>query len=195
MKKGNLTKENIITTAFEASSRFGLESLSIGELAKKVGMSKSGLFGHFKSKEKLQIMVLDYASKSFISFVVVPALKEPRGTARIHSFMENWKNWTVHQLPGGCPIASAAIEYDDRPGPIRDHIKALISDMIKTFSRASEIAIEEGQFKKDLNTQQFAYEIYAFMIGYHVFKRLLGEKKADEQFQESVDSLIARSSV
>ena len=132
----NVTKENILKAAFELTSKFGLESLSIGELAKSVGMSKSGLFSHFKSKEKLQIMVMDYAAENFVLTVVKPAIKKKRGIKRIEAMMDNWIKWSGSYLPGGCPFLSAIVEFDDRPGVLRDHIQKLQGTMVSTFERS-----------------------------------------------------------
>ncbi len=194
MSKGIATKENIIQTAFDFTSRFGLESLSIGELAKKVGMSKSGLFGHFNSKEALQMRVLDYAAETFVHTVVRPALKAPRGKARIYALAQFWQKWASSKLAGGCPIIAATVEYDDRPGKIRDHLQALQGEMMNTFSRAARIAVEENEFRKDLDTEQFAYEFYANMMAFHVFTRLLRDRTAKQRFQTTLDHLIARAS-
>lgn len=194
MTKGIATKENIIHAAFDFTSRFGLESLSIGELAKLVGMSKSGLFGHFNSKEALQMKVLDYAADNFIRNVVRPAVRAPRGIARINALASQWQKWVSSKLAGGCPIIAATVEYDDRPGKIRDHLQTLQGEMINTFARAAKIAIEEGEFKKDLDCEQFAYEFYANMMAYHVFTRLLRDRTAKQRFQTTLDQLIVKSS-
>lgn len=195
MTKGIATKENIIHAAFDFTSRFGLESLSIGELAKLVGMSKSGLFGHFNSKEALQMKVLDYAADNFIRNVVRPAVRSPRGKARIYALAEQWQKWASSKLAGGCPIIAATVEYDDRPGKIRDHLQALQGEMINTFSRSAKIAVEEGEFKKSLDCEQFAYEFYANMMAYHVFTRLLRDRTAKQRFQTTLEQLIENASV
>lgn len=195
MSKGITTKENIIHAAFDFTSRFGLESLSIGELAKLVGMSKSGLFGHFNSKEVLQMKVLDYAADNFIRNVVKPAVKAPRGQERIYALAQHWQKWASSKLAGGCPIIAATVEYDDRPGKIRDYLQTLQGEMINTFSRAAKIAVEEGEFKKDLDTEQFAYEFYANMMAFHVFTRLLRDRTAKQRFQTTLDQLIENSSL
>lgn len=195
MSKGITTKENIIHAAFDFTSRFGLESLSIGELAKLVGMSKSGLFGHFNSKEVLQMKVLDYAADNFVRNVVKPAVKAPRGQERIYALAQHWQKWASSKLAGGCPIIAATVEYDDRPGKIRDYLQTLQGEMINTFSRAAKIAVEEGEFKKDLDTEQFAYEFYANMMAFHVFTRLLRDRTAKQRFQTTLDQLIANSSL
>lgn len=192
MSKGIGTKENILKTAFELTSKFGLEALSIGELAKSVGMSKSGLFGHFKSKEKLQIQVLDFAADNFVKKVVKPALKEKRGLPRLIAIMENWRKWSSNYLPGGCPFLSAIVEFDDRPGPVRDHLKKLQSTMIGTFERSVKIAVEESEIKADADTEQMAYEIYSNMIGYHIYNRLLKDKKAHDKFLTTFDGIIQK---
>lgn len=190
MSKGFTTKENILKAAFEFTSKFGLESLSIGELAKNVGMSKSGLFGHFKSKEKLQIMVMDYAAENFTLKVIMPALKSPRGIERIEKIMLNWKRWSSSYLPGGCPFLSAIVEFDDRPGPVHDHIKRLQNTMIQTFERAVDIAIEEKQLQGKTDKGQMAYELYSNMIGYHIYNRLLRDKESGKKFEVFFTSII-----
>src|SRR5690606_25271819 len=195
MTKGIATKENIIQAAFDFTSRFGLESLSIGELAKLVGMSKSGLFGHFNSKEALQMKVLDYAADNFIRNVVRPAVKSQRGKARIYTLAEQWQKWASSKLAGGCPIIAATVEYDDRPGKIRDHLQAMQGEMINTFARAAKIAVEEGEFKKNLDCEQFAYEFYANMMAFHVFTRLLRDRTAKQRFQTTLDQLVENASV
>lgn len=194
MSKGITTKENIIQAAFDFTSRFGLESLSIGELAKLVGMSKSGLFGHFNSKETLQMKVLEYAAQSFIRSVVRPALKTPRGKERILALSTHWQKWASSKLAGGCPIIAATVEYDDRPGKIRDYLQLLQGEMMNTFSKAAKIAIEEGEFKEGLDTEQFAYEFYANMMAFHVFTRLLRDRTAKQKYQYTLDQLISRAS-
>jgi AcrR family transcriptional regulator len=190
MTKGFSTKETILKSAFELTSKFGLESLSIGELAKSVGMSKSGLFSHFKSKEKLQIMVMDYAAENFTLKVIKPAIKEERGIPRIEAIMKNWQNWSGTYLPGGCPFLSAIVEFDDRPGKVRDRIQFLQQTMVDTFSTSFRIAKEEGHIKSDADHDQLGYEIYSNMIGYHIYNRLLKDKKAKQKFETMFQGTI-----
>lgn len=190
MTKGFTTKENILKTALDLTSKFGLESLSIGELAKSVGMSKSGLFSHFKSKEKLQIMVMDYAADSFTLKVIRPAIKKPRGIERLNSIMDHWKKWSSSYMSGGCPFLSSIVEFDDRPGNVRDHIQYLQQKMINTYEKAIIICIEEGQFKSDTDVKQTAYDIYSNMIGYHIYSRLLKDEKAYDKFTKNYQAII-----
>ena len=193
MKRSLETKEFILQTALNLTSKFGLESLSICQLAKSVGMSKSGLFGHFKSKEKLQIMVLNYAAESFTEQVIKPAIKEPRGLPRLEAMMLQWKKWSHHYLAGGCPILSSIVEYDDRPGPVRKHVKQLQQNMIHSFEKAIIISQEESHLSRDFSAKQIAYEIYSNMIGYHIYSRLLNNESAHKMFLETYKKIIRSS--
>lgn len=186
------SKEKILNVALGLSSKFGLVNLSIGELAKVVGMSKSGLFGHFKSKEALQKMVLDFAAHHFINTVVKPALKKERGIPRLEAIVDNWITWSLEAHLGGCPIVTAAIEFDDRPGVLRDHVQFLKTEMIKGFEKTTRIAVIEGHLDNDLDCEQFVFELYSLMIGFHIYGRLMNEEMAKEKFKKSFKSLISR---
>lgn len=190
MSKGDLTKEQILHTALDLSSKFGFEALSIGKLAEAVGLSKSGLFGHFKSKEKLQEMILDYTADSFTLKVFVPATKKPRGIPRIEAILDHWIIWTKSLVEGGCPLLTAAIEYDDRPGQIRDKVKELFAQKLEFMKKAALIAITEGHFRKDSDPEQFAFEFHALMTGYHINQRLLSDKKSEQRLRNAFAKLI-----
>lgn len=193
MAKGSETREVILKAALDFSSKLGLESLSIGELAKRVGMSKSGLFGHFNSKEKLQMMVIDYAAQNFTENVFLPAFKKPRGVARIKAVAENWHRWSGKYFTGGCPFVAAAFEYDDRPGPVRDHIMGHQKTMLNSFEKAAKISVEEGHFSRTVDCGAFAFEFYSYMLAYHLYSRLLKDEEAFNRFNQAVDGLIERS--
>ena len=191
MSKGADTKDLILRTALDFASRCGLEALSIGELAKKVGMSKSGLFGHFNSKEKLQMMVLDYAANDFVQAVLLPAYKEPRGIPRIEATVANWYRWIEKQHSGGCPFVAAAFEYDDRPGQVQDHLRLHLSTMINSFATSANIAVEEGHFRKGIDSKEFAYRFYSYLLGLHLYSKLLKDNKAFEYHKHSFEDLLA----
>src|SRR5688500_16378593 len=119
--KGEQTRAAILDEALRIASKLGLEGLTIGSLADATGMSKSGLFAHFGSREDLQLAVLEHAAQLYGEKVFVPVLKIERGLPRLGALFERWLDWTLESgLPGGCIMISAAVEYDDRPGPIRD---------------------------------------------------------------------------
>lgn len=191
MKDQVSKKEKILKSAMEFTSKFGLDSLSIGELAKSVGMSKSGLFGHFKSKEKLQIMVLDYAACDFTNKVIRPILKEPRGTARMDSMMQNWKKWSTEWLPGGCPFLSAMVEFDDRPGNVRNHLRSILNVMRETLIKTIEISQDENQIQANIDKSQMAFELYSNLLGYHIFNKLVQSETAGEHFDKNYKRIMA----
>ena len=189
------TRELILETALRIASRGGIEGLTIGELAKAVGMSKSGLFAHFKGKDNLQLSVLRIATGQFVDRVMKPAFRAPRGEPRLQALFDNWLAHLndSEALPGGSVLIAASIELDDRPGPLRDFVKDAQKSLIANVARAAEIAVEEGQFRVDLDPDLFAWSLYAFVLGYHHFKRMLDDPKADEHVRKSFDGLMSVS--
>ena len=148
LTKGEQTKATILDAALAISSRLGLEGLTIGSLADASGMSKSGLFAHFCSREDLQLAVLDHAAQRYGERVFVPALKIERGLPRLRALFGHWIDWTLSSgLPGGCIMISAAAEYDDRPGAIRDAVIANQHRGNAITRKAVRLAIEEGDRK------------------------------------------------
>ncbi len=193
MSKGEETKQAIVDQALELVSTVGLDKLTIGALASATGMSKSGLFAHFRSKEQLQLQVLESARQRFVDVVIAPALKQPRGEARIRTIFErSMKQWE-DELPGGCIFHAVAAELDDQPGPARDYLVEIQRDYQETLKRAARIAIEEGQFREDLDVEQFAFELGSITAGFHHFGRLLGDPLAERHAYEAFKALLERS--
>ena len=190
--KGDKTREMILATALRIVSRHGLEGLTIGELAKDVGMSKSGLFAHFGGKDQLQLSVLELATHNFVDQVLRPAFKAPRGVARLQAVFTNWLGHLNNQdlLPGGSVLIAASIELDDRPGRLRDFVQKAQKDLISNIEKAARIAVEEKDFRPDLDVEQFAWTLYSFVLGYHHFKRLLDDPKAELHLKHSFNGLI-----
>ena len=193
MGKGADTKQAIIERAMGIASTVGLEGLSIGTLSKTLGLSKSGLFAHFQSKEKLQVEVLTAAEAYFVDQVVRPAIREPRGEPRVRALFENWLRWTELRLPGGCLFVAAATEYDDRPGAVRDVLVQSQRDWMATLKRAATIAQEEGHFRPDLDPAQFAFDLNAVTLSAHYFHRLLEAPNGFDLAHRSFDGLLARA--
>jgi len=191
MRKGERTRHAVVDRALALSSQIGLDALSIGHLAKEVGLSKSGLFAHFESKEDLQLQVLEEAVDRFIKMVVTPAFRESRGEPRVRALFERWLGWaTADFLPGGCIFVSLANELDDRPGPLRDYLVGSQSEWLSTLATAGRIAIAEKHFRDNLDIDQFAYEFYAVMLAFHHFHQLLRDPSAEDRARRSFDSLI-----
>jgi AcrR family transcriptional regulator len=190
MRKGERTKEAIVEEAVALASAGGLEGLSIGALADKTGLSKSGLFAHFGSKEALQIAVLEAAAADFVARVVTPARAETDGVRRIIALMENWVAWSNDPARRGCPFVAAQVEWDDREGPVRDHLVALQRTWLDYLSRAAERAKEQGRFRPDLDTYAFAHDLYAIALGYHNAHRLMRDPKAETFARAAFTRLI-----
>jgi AcrR family transcriptional regulator len=193
MSKGESTRSSILHRALDLASEIGLEALSLGGLAKRVGMSKSGIYAHFESKEELQRQVLDATAARFIDVVVLPALKQPRGLPRVEALFAGWLRWSTAELPGGCPFIAAATEFDDRPGPVRDTLVAHLRDVTGMVARAARISVEEGHFRKDLDVDQFAFEVWGLLLAHHHFCRLMRKDDARTRAGRAFADLIEKS--
>ena len=191
MSKGELTRAAILEHAMSMASRYGLEGLTIGQLADELDLSKSGLFAHFRSKEALQVQLLEYVAAQFIERVVKPALAAPRGVERLEALFDHWLRWTRWKpMPGGCLFVAAATELDDRPGPVRDRLVELQRSWLGFLTGAARIAIEEGEFASDADPELFGHELYGVMLTYHHANRLLRDPKAESRARMSFQKLI-----
>ncbi len=189
MKKGDETKKKILNMGFELASKLGLECLTIGTLAAATQMSKSGLFGHFHSKENLQLKVMEHAGDVFNEDVIVPALRTAAGIPRIRKVMELWIRWTK-ELSGGCIFVAAAAEYSDRSGIVRDFIREQQDAWIDCLSRIAWSAVRVGDFKPDTDCDLFAFELYSLILGFFLYKSSLDLPKVDELMEKSFERLI-----
>jgi AcrR family transcriptional regulator len=171
MGKGAETRERILDQAVRIASRDGLEGLTIGTLSSELGLSKSGLFAHFGSKESLEVAVVEEATRQFVELVMTPALRHPRGEPRVRALFERWLQWGAS--PGGCFFVSGIAELDDRPGPPRDALVQACKDWLDTIATAARISINERHFRTDLDPDQFAFEVYAVMLGFHAYHKFL----------------------
>ena len=189
--KGERTREAILDTAAALATQEGLATLSIGRLAEASGMSKSGLFAHFGSKEELQRQVLGAAAEKFGAIVVKPALTAPRGIPRIRAMFEGWLRWERDQsVPGGCVFTHAQAELDDKPGMVRDALADWQRQWKEMLSRAASIAVEEGQFRRNVDTKQFAFQMFGIIFAYYHAKRLLDDPTAEAQARAAFESLV-----
>ena len=191
--KGEQTRVAILDEALKIASRLGLEGLTIGSLAEATGMSKSGLFAHFGSREDLQLAVLEHAAQRYGEMVFVPVLKIDRGLPRLRALFERWLEWAIASgLPGGCIMISAANEYDDRPGPIRDAVIANQHRGNAITQKAVRLAIEEGHLLPDTDPEQISFELLGIVLATHNHRRLLGDKEARKRALTAFEQLIAR---
>ena len=187
--KGQDTKHAILDRATKLASQVGLTGLTIGILAEDLELSKSGLFAHFRSKETLQVQVLEHAADSFVSSVVRPALAAPRGVPRLRALFERWLAWDG-KLPGGCVFVAAASELDDRPGPVRDRLVELQRAWIDVLTTSFRKAIEEGHVSADADPTQFAQDLYGIMLAWHHHQRLLDDGAAEARARRAFESLL-----
>jgi AcrR family transcriptional regulator len=191
--KGEQTRTAILDEALRIASKLGLEGLTIGSLADATGMSKSGLFAHFGSREDLQLAVLEHAAQLYGEKVFIPVLKIERGLPRLRALFERWLDWTIESgLPGGCIMISAAIEYDDRPGPIRDAAIANQHRGNAITQKAVRLAIEEGHLGPDTDPEQISFEMLGIVLASHNHRRLLGDKEARKRALTAFEQLISR---
>jgi AcrR family transcriptional regulator len=188
--KGAATREMILEHAYAVACREGLEGLSIGDLARGVGMSKSGLFAHFGSREDLQLAVLDAAGRKFGERVLVRALRAPRGLARLRTIVAGWFDW-VRENRHGCLIMGAVSEYDSRPGALRDRVVALIGRWRAETARAIAMAVDGGELRADTDVQQLAFEIFGIALALHQDTRLFDADQARRQADRAFERLLA----
>lgn len=184
------TRELILDHAYELARREGLEGLSIGALAQDVGMSKSGVFAHFGSREDLQLAVLELGQQRFLQRVKWPALKLPRGLPRIRAIVANWVEWG-REYQSGCVLLTAASEYDGREGPLRDSVIRSQAGWRQEMCRAIGHAIDNGELAADTDAPQLAFEIYALMLGLHHDAGLFGFDEACRHALAAFERLLA----
>ncbi len=189
-RKGDRTREAIVGRAVAHACRVGLAGLTISSIATAVGMSKSGMYAHFGSKEAMQIAVLDAAADEFSRTVLVPALSAPRGEARVLDLVERWLTCGRTRQPGGCVIVKASSELDERPGPVRDRLREHHLALDESIARIVRGGIDDGQFRPDADPAQFAHELYATMLGFHHALRLLDDPQAEARTRRSVAALL-----
>ncbi|HUG79985.1 MAG TPA: TetR/AcrR family transcriptional regulator [Burkholderiales bacterium] len=191
--KGERTRAAILDEALRLVSRAGLDGLTIGTLAEATGMSKSGLFAHFGSREDLLLAVLAHGQAAFTKCVFQPALGEPRGIPRLRAMFTNWLDWTESAaLPGGCPMIGGAAEFDDKPGAVRDMLAGGQRLWIETLKRAVRQAIDEGQLPEKTDPEQLAFELFGIALVVHHHRRLLGYPKARSRALAALERLISQ---
>ncbi|MDK6075546.1 TetR/AcrR family transcriptional regulator [Massilia varians] len=190
MRKGELTRAAILDVALELSSRDGLEGLTIGVLADRMNMSKSGVFAHFGSREDLQLEVVKLYHHRFEQEVFFPSVREPRGLPRLQSMFDRWLARVSVEIASGCIYISGAVEYDDRPGPIREELVKMVQDWQDALRRAARQAIEVGHLRPDADAEQLVYEMYGLILALHHDARFLRNAGAVERARRGFERLV-----
>jgi AcrR family transcriptional regulator len=195
MGKGEHTRAAILDAALAQASETGFESLTIGSLAERVGLSKSGLFAHFGSREDLQVAAIEAAAARFTETVFLPALKARRGLPRLRALFDNWLEWTARSgLSHGCPMQAAAVEFDDRPGPVRDAVIEHFARLDRELGRAVELAIAQDHLRADLDVGQFVFDMLGVIYAYYHSTRLFQGGNAAFRARAAFERLVAAAS-
>ncbi len=192
LQKGQQTKAAIVEAALGLATQIGLEGLSIGALAEVMQMSKSGVFAHFGSREELQISVVREYHARFEEEVFYPALALPRGLPRLRALFDNWMKRTTVEIDSGCIYISGAVEFDDRPGPVRDALASSVNTWLSAMRRAIELAAREGHLRADLDAHQTAFEIHALILALHYEARFLRSPDSVSRALRAFESILAR---
>ena len=191
LQKGQQTRAAILEAALSLASHMGLEGLSIGALAELMQMSKSGVFAHFGSREELQISVIREYHRRFEEEVFFPAMDEARGLPRLRALFERWVRRVSVELDSGCIYISGAVEFDDRPGPVRDALAAMVQAWQAALERAIHLAIEEGHLRADTDPLQMLFETHGLILALHHDARFLRLPGAVDRARAGFDRILA----
>jgi AcrR family transcriptional regulator len=195
--KGLQTRAAILDAALGLATQTGLEGLSIGAIAELTGMSKSGVFAHFGSREELQISVVREYHARFEAEVFTPALSEPRGLPRLRALCDRWLRRVSVEIDSGCIYISGAVEFDDRPGPVRDALVAMVRAWQSALERAISLAIEAGHLRADTDPEQLLFDIHGLILALHHDARFLrspgAARRARAAFERVLSHYTARA--
>ena len=191
LMKGRQTRAAILDAALALASQMGLEGLSIGALAEVTQMSKSGVFAHFGSREELQISVVREYHVKFADEIFEPSMKAPRGLPRLRAMYDRWFKRVSVEIDAGCIYISGAVEFDDRPGPVRDALVGMVQTWHAALERAIRIAIDEGHLRADTDPQQILFEIHGLILALHHDARFLRRPGADARARAGFENVLS----
>src|SRR5947208_10456666 len=188
------TRERILHQGLALMSQSGLAGVTLGVLADQVGMSKSGLFAHFRSKEDVQIELLTYTAEFAAKHVVQPSIMAREGLPRLQALVSNWFRWAQRAgLPGGCPVAAGLFEFDDIEGVIRKKILEMEGQWRRLLIELVQRAADLGHFRHDLDVEQFVWELCGIYLGHHAAHRFLRAADADVRARTAFAALVDRA--
>ena len=190
LHKGQQTRAAILEAALGQASHMGLEGLSIGALAEVTQMSKSGVFAHFGSREELQIAVIREYHARFEEEVFFPAVRAARGLPRLRALFEHWVRRVSVELDSGCIYISGAVEFDDRPGPVRDALASMVRAWQAALERAISLSIEAGHLKPDTDALQMLFEVHGLILALHHDARFLRLPGAVDRARKGFDRIV-----
>ena len=190
--KGQQTRAAIVDAALKMASQIGLEGLTIGLIADSLQMSKSGVFAHFGSREELQRSVVREYHQRFEQEVFQPVLALPRGLPRVRALFANWVQRSTQEIDSGCLYIGGAVEFDDRPGPVRDELVHSVQVWFDAMRRALTQAVQERHLRADTDADQLSFEIHGLILALHYEARLLRSPQAAARAQRAFDDMVQR---
>jgi AcrR family transcriptional regulator len=194
MTKLESTHRRILESGLEIVSERGLAAVTLGGLAQRAGISKSGLFAHFRSKEELQIELLRTAEEAIGREVVAPAMEAPEGLPRLRALVGRWLGWASRSgLPGGCPLYAAAFEFDDAEGPVRDYLTEGQKVWTGVLTGLVEEAVALGHLREDTDASQFVWQLQGIYLSHHLSQRMMRDPDADARALAAFKALVASS--
>ena len=188
--KGQQTRAVILDAALGLASHMGLEGLSIGALADVTQMSKSGVFAHFGSREELQIAVIREYHARFEEEVFFPAVSEARGLPRLRALFDRWVRRVSVELDSGCIYISGAVEFDDRPGPVRDALASMVLAWQSALERAIILSVDAGHLRPDTDPLQILFELHGLILALHHDARFLRQPGAIDRARRGFDRIL-----
>jgi AcrR family transcriptional regulator len=188
--KGQQTRAAILEAALSLASQMGIEGLSIGALAEVTGMSKSGVFAHFGSREELQISVIREYHERFEEEVFRPGIRQPRGLPRLRALFDNWVGKVATEIDSGCIYISGAVEFDDRPGPVRDALAGMVLLWHGALGHAIRMAVDLGHLRTDTDPMQMLFEIHGLILSLHHDARFLRSAGAVDRARTAFERVV-----
>ena len=190
LMKGRQTRAAIVDAALALASHIGLEGLSIGALAEVTGMSKSGVFAHFGSREELQISVVREYHAKFEDEVFRPSMVAARGLPRLRMLFDRWLKRVSVEIDSGCIYISGAVEFDDRPGPVRDALVDMVNTWQQALERSIGVAVAEGHLHADTDARQMLFEIHGLILALHHDARFLRHDGAEQRARAGFERVL-----
>jgi AcrR family transcriptional regulator len=192
--KGGETKERLLAAGLEQTSVHGLSGVTLGQLASATGLSKSGLFAHFRSKQQLQIELLDEAARTADRTVIQPAMRAPKGLPQLKTLVDLWFGWPRRAgLSGGCPGAAALFELDDVDGEVRAHAAKTEEQWRQVLLQIVRDAVAEGHLSAQTDAEQFVWELCGIYLGHHASSRFLRDEDAGARAKLAFEALLHRN--
>jgi len=194
MTNQEIVRERIVSHGLGIASAQGLHALSMGEMARALDLSRTGLFAHFATKESLQLAVLDQASEMFVRDVIEPGLAATPGEPRLRMLFNGWMRWSrAPRLKGGCPFVHASAESDALSDPVRAKLKEVLDHWSGVLEGAVREPRDAGVFRAEIDEAQFVFELYGLYLSHHFWHWSMKDRTASERTKKAFERLIAAS--